>query len=148
MTKKLITLFIFSVLTSLILVGCGASEMKDGTYTAEDLNYDDHGWKASVTINVSNGKISNVNFDYTKEDGSTKSNNPEYGQRMLKEVGITPDEYLKEYENSLIQTQNPEKVEAVSGATVSLGDFKSLAKAAMDAALSGNTNTVTIELIK
>lgn len=148
MNIKIVSVLISSILTTGILVGCGAKGMKDGTYTAEDLNYDDHGWKASVTISVSNGKISDAKFDYTAEDGTTKSGNTAYAEKMATYAGITPDEYIKQYTKALVETQDPEKIDVITGATTSQNDFKTLATVAMDAAKAGNTNTAKIELSK
>lgn len=148
MNKKITALFVSIILTVGMLVGCGSKGMKDGTYTAEDKNFDDHGWKAYVTIIVSGGKVSDTKFDYTSEDGTTKSKNVVYGEKMSQIAGITPDEYLPQYENALVTTQDPTKIEVVTGATTSHKDFKTLAKIAMDAAKVGNTNTAQVELSK
>lgn len=148
MNIKIVSVLLSSILTTGMLVGCGAKGMKDGTYTAEDLNYDDHDWKASVTITVSSGRISDAKFDYTAEDGTTKSGNATYAEKMAPYAGITPDEYIKQYTKSLVDTQDPEKIDVITGATTSQNDFKTLATAAMEAAKTGNTNTVKIELSK
>lgn len=148
MNKKIVSLLLSSILTAGILVGCGAKEMKDGSYTAEDLNYDDHGWKASVTITVSSGRISDAKFDYIAEDGTTKSGNAAYAEKMAAAVGITPDEYLSQYAKSLVEKQDHTKIDVISGATTSKNDFIALAKNAMAAAKTGNTNTTQVKLSK
>lgn len=148
MSIKIVSFLLSSILTTGILVGCGAKGMNDGTYTAEDLNYDDHGWKAAVTITVSSGRISDATFDYTAEDGTTKSGNAAYAEKMGTYAGITPDEYIQQYTKSLVETQDPEKIDVITGATTSQKDFKTLATAAMEAAKAGNTNTAKIELSK
>lgn len=147
MKKGIITLFFVSILTT-FMVGCGNKALQDGTYTAEDLKYDAHGWKASVTITVSSGRISDANFEYTAEDGTTKGGNTAYGEKMASSVGITPDEYIAQYTQKLVDTQDPDKIDAISGATTSHKDFKTLATAAIDAAKSGNTTTTEVELFK
>lgn len=145
--------FVFSslctcILSTSILVGCGEKKLQDGTYTAEDLNYDAHGWKASVSITVSSGQISDAKFEYTAEDGTTKSKNTSYAERMVATTGITPDEYMSEYSKQLIDKQSPEKIDTISGATTSHSDFKILAEAAIEASKNGNTTTTQIELYK
>ncbi|MDU4890273.1 MAG: FMN-binding protein [Clostridium sp.] len=147
MKKGIITLFFVSILTT-FMVGCGNKALQDGTYTAEDLKYDAHGWKASVTITVSSGRISDAKFEYTAEDGTTKGGNTAYGEKMASAVGITPDEYIAQYTQKLVDTQDPDKIDAISGATTSHKDFKTLATAAIDAAKSGNTTTTEVELFK
>lgn len=147
MKKGIITLFFVSILTT-FMVGCGNKALQDGTYTAEDLKYDAHGWKASVTITVSSGRISDAKFEYTAEDGTTKGGNTAYGEKMASAVGITPDEYIAQYTQKLVDTQDPDKIDTISGATTSHKDFKTLATAAIDAAKSRNTTTTEVELFK
>lgn len=147
MKKGIITLFFVSILTT-FMVGCGNKALQDGTYTAEDLKYDAHGWKASVTITVSSGRISDAKFEYTAEDGTTKGGNTAYGEKMASAVGITPDEYIAQYTQKLVDTQDPDKIDAISGATTSHKDFKTLATAAIDATKSRNTTTTEVELFK
>lgn len=147
MKKGIISLFFVSILTT-FMVGCGNKALQDGTYTAEDLKYDAHGWKASVTLTVSSGRISDAKFEYTAEDGTTKSGNAAYGEKMAAAVGITPDEYMAGYAQKLVDTQDPTKVDTISGATTSHKDFKTLATAAIEASKAGNTTTSQIELMK
>lgn len=147
MKKGIISLFFVSILTT-FMVGCGNKDLQDGTYTAEDLNYDAHGWKASVTLTVSSGRISDAKFEYTAEDGTTKGGNVAYGEKMAAAVGITPDEYIAGYTQKLVDTQDPTKIDTISGATTSHKDFKTLATAAIEASKSGNTTITQIELMK
>ena len=147
MKKGIISLFFVSILTT-FMVGCGNKALQDGTYTSEDLNYDAHGWKASVTLTVSSGRISDAKFEYTAEDGTTKGGNTAYGEKMAAAVGITPDEYIAGYTQKLVDTQDPTKIDAISGATTSHKDFKTLATTAIEAAKSGNTTTTQFELTK
>ena len=148
MKKRIISMLFIPMLISTLLVGCGNKTMQDGTYTATDLNYDAHGWKASLTITVSGGIISDAKFEYTAEDGTTKSENSAYAERMAASAGITPDEYIAQYTKQLVDTQDAEKVDVVTGATTSHLDFKTLANAAINAAKAGNTNTAEVELNK
>ncbi len=45
---------------------------------------------------------------------------------------------MKSYADELVKTGDPAKVDAVSGATISYGQFQEAAKAAQDKARSGN----------
>lgn len=148
MKKQIISLLFVSILTSTMMVGCGSKAMQDGTYTAQDTKYDVHGWKASVTITVSSGRISSAKFEYTAEDGTTKGGNTAYGEKMAAATGITPDEYMAQYTKQLIDTQDAENIDVVTGATTSHKDFKTLAAAAINAANTGNTSTTEVELYK
>lgn len=145
MKKKLLTLVFCVISTTLLLVGCGAKSMKDGTYTSEFEKFDVHGWKGYVSITVSSGKIVDATFDYINEAGEKKSELPDYQSKMSAEVGITATDFSSAYAKDIINKQS-EKVDVVTGATYSQGDVKTLAAAAIENAISGNTDTTIIKV--
>lgn len=144
MKKKLLALVFCVISTTLLLVGCGAKSMKDGTYTSEFEKYDVHGWKGYVSITVSSGKITDATFDYINEAGEKKSELPDYQSKMSTEVGITATEFCSAYAKDIIEKQS-EKVDVVTGATYSQGDVKKLAAAAIENAINGNKETNIIK---
>lgn len=148
MKKTIFSLLFISLLTNSLFIGCAKKTLQDGIYTAEDVTYDAHGWKAYVTITISNGKIIDTKFEYLSEEGTSKSENTSYAEKMATETGITPNEYMTKYSKQLIDKQNLEEIEVISGATTSQKDFKALATAAIEAAKSGNTDTIQVELYK
>jgi len=104
---------------------------EDGVYYAEKADFDDHGWKAMATVIVNDGKIANVFFDEINEDGILKSFDTEYAANMKNKSGTTPLDAFNNLEQSLVSKQNPDNVDAVTGATHSSDSFKDLVKQAL-----------------
>ncbi|MGT2802586.1 Major membrane immunogen, membrane-anchored lipoprotein [Streptococcus henryi] len=119
--------------------------LKDGTYTAES-GFDERGWKVVHTITVKDGKIESSNFDYENADGAKKSEDEEYNKNMEAKSGISSKDATAKLNEELVETQNVDDVETVSGATHSSENFKVSAEALLKAAAEGNTDTVEIDL--
>ncbi|MBF2545174.1 extracellular electron transfer flavoprotein PplA [Listeria seeligeri] len=155
--------------SSLLLVGCGSSDdsskdkkdtdtkqtetkktaktdgtMTDGTYKLEEKNYDDKGWKAFMSIEVKDGKITKANYDYKNEDGKLKSEDADYEKAMKEAQGTGPQEYLKQLSDSLVKNQSASTVEVVSGATHSSDAFINYANQLIQAAQKADTTTISI----
>lgn len=64
--------FIPIVVASLFAVGVHAADgaIKDGTYRAETVNFDDKGWKPFVEVTYKDGKIATVKFDYNRSSAT------------------------------------------------------------------------------
>ena len=148
MNKKVIALLSSVVLTAGMLVGCWSKGMKDGTYKSEFDAFDDHGWKGQVEITVSDGKITDTKFDYVNEAGVLKSKDAEYQANMSKVSGIGPAEFSVQYAEALVEKQDPASVDAITGATSSGDDFKTLADAAIQYANDGKTETAIVKAAK
>lgn len=142
--KKTFAIIAAAVMCAAILSGCSAG-MKDGTYKAEYKSYDDHGWKDYVSITVSGGKITAVDYDSLNEAGEKKSADTAYREQMEPVSKTYPEKFSKELEDQLVDKQDVKKVDAVAGATTSSNAFKILATEALSAAKSGKTDTVTVE---
>jgi major membrane immunogen (membrane-anchored lipoprotein) len=104
---------------------------KDGTYTAQS-DADSRGNYGKVTIIIKNGRMISVIYGGYLKDGTLKDEN--YGK------GSSADSYnkaqnalkgAKTYGPKLQEIQILEKVDAVSGATNSYGDFKSAVQRAL-----------------
>lgn len=163
MNKKLISsLIITAVVSTGLLAGCGAKKeaataassntetaatLKDGTYKTEASDFDDKGWKPFVEMEVKEGKIATVKFDYTNKDGKFKSEDAEYNKNMEAKVKTGPAKYTKELAENLVAKQDPTKVDTVTGATHSTENFKKLSTQLVDNAKKGDTavSKVTIE---
>lgn len=106
----------------------------DGTYTAK-AEPDSNGFTEEVTMTVKDGKITEVNWDAVLEDGTKKSVMSENGEYVMTEDGPTWKEQAEALADALIQNQsisflttNAEgKTDAVSGVSISVGGFISLA---------------------
>ncbi|NSW90833.1 MAG: FMN-binding protein [Firmicutes bacterium] len=136
MRKYLIITFV--VLLALVLVsGCSGSKYKDGTWKAES-QPDDYGNTALVEITIKDGKITDVVWkemsngkekdeDYGKKDG--KIENQENYDKAQKAIKAS-----KTYGDKLVEVQDINKVDAISGATRSHETFVSLVKEALEKA--------------
>jgi len=95
-------------------------EWRDGTYTART-ETDDHGYHGEIEIVIRDARIAEVNYDEKDQEGNPKGENYPYP------LGPQSED---RYEEQLLETQDPEKVEVVSGATQTWERFK---ETAMDA---------------
>lgn len=131
--KKKIILF----LCVLFLFSCAKKETKretsvcyvDGVYKATSSIKDDWGGSAEVEIVVKDGKITSCVFASYQEDGKLKD--AEYGKidGIIKNMGLykiaqNAVSQSNKYGDMLVQSQDIEKLDAISGATVSFGLFK------------------------
>ena len=124
--------FILFAISMIQIVGCngGKANYPDGSHSHKT-DIDERGWKSTITITVVDGKIKEVYYDEVNEEGVSKTKIAEYGEEMKKETGISPEEAFQKLEEGLKSSQNVDKVDAISGATSSSTEFKSLAKEAL-----------------
>ena len=117
-------------------------ELKDGTYEAKAEAADNNGFTDQVTMTVKDGKITEVNWEAVGEDGSKKSVLSENGEYVMTEDGLTWKEQAEALANALIENQSLDflqvneqgKTDAVSGVSISVGGFISLAEKCMNEA--------------
>ena len=117
-------------------------ELKDGTYEAKAEAADNNGFTDVVTMTVTDGKITEVNWDAVGADGSTKSVLSENGEYVMTEDGLTWKEQAEALANALIENQSLDflqvneqgKTDAVSGVSISVGGFISIAEKCMNEA--------------
>ena len=117
-------------------------ELKDGTYEAKADAPDNNGFTDVVTMTVADGKITEVNWEAVGEDGSKKSVLSENGEYVMTEDGLTWKEQAEALANALIENQSLDflqvneqgKTDAVSGVSISVGGFISLAEKCMNEA--------------
>ncbi|MGT2800220.1 FMN-binding protein [Streptococcus marmotae] len=119
-------------------------ELKDGMYSAES-GADDRGYKIVHTITVKDGKITESKFDYEDKDGKMKSANEEYNKMMSEKAGVSAKEAIEKLNAGLVEKQDVEAVEVVSGASHTSEDFKKSAKALLAAAEKGDTAKVMLD---
>ena len=114
----------------------------DGDYIAKSEAADDNGFVEQVTMTVKDGKITAVNWDAITEDGTKKSVMSENGEYVMTEDGPTWKEQAEALANALIENQNltflttdeQGKTDAVSGVSISVGSFISLAEQCLNEA--------------
>lgn len=108
-----------------------ATGLKDGSYKAAQDKYDDYGWKGQIAIEVKDGKISTVDFDYVNKDNKLKSEDQGYIKAMEDKTKVNLANAIVELEKALVDGQDAAAVNAVAGATASSNDFKALAETAL-----------------
>lgn len=97
-------------------------KLPDGHYHGAS-PYDDYNYKHEVTFEVKEGKLISVDYDEVHKLGNGKQNDTTYCKKMSVS-GTTPAIAYPIYEKALIQTQNAEAIDAVSGASYSLYRLK------------------------
>lgn len=130
--RKLSILLVLSVM--LLLVGCGGGGLKDGSYEGKS-SEDSRGAYSIVKIEIKDGKIAQAEFLQYNSDGTLKDE--DYGKGSGDENYQKAQNALKsseQYSKKLVETQDVDKVDAVSGATSSLNQFKEAAKNALEKA--------------
>lgn len=128
----------------LFLAGCG---FKDGTYSAQFKSYDSLGYKDCLTITVTDGVITDAQFDGVNETGGLKSEDEAYANRMRLLCGTDPAAIRQYYSEALVGLKNPKdlEVDGVSGATVSAQHFEALWQALQTPMKKGETAPVVAE---
>jgi major membrane immunogen (membrane-anchored lipoprotein) len=106
-------------------------QYEDGTYTGET-ETDERGWRGVVEIVVEDGEITEVDYDEFDDGDNPKSGDEEYNERWEEQAGISAEEAYPEYEEALIETQNIEEVDAISGATATHEKFTEAVRNALE----------------
>lgn len=116
---------------------------KDGTYTAQTSQayaQQWQGWREYVTVTISNGNIAQVEYDAEK-DGKKKSQTTQEEYPMEPH----PSQWSKQLSDNLKASGSESALaDTVTGATSSSQTARRLYAAALNAARTGNTQTVTL----
>ncbi|MDR1566269.1 MAG: FMN-binding protein [Treponema sp.] len=143
----------FTVMIPLLLIAalvsaCRGSSVKfsPGYYAAEAKNFDSHGWKEYVSIFINNNEIVTVEYNAKNAAGFIKSWDMDYMRAMNRVSGTYPNEYTRIYAGALLESQDPDRIDALSGATASYHSFKLLAKAAIVQAKAGDKSVSFIDI--
>jgi major membrane immunogen (membrane-anchored lipoprotein) len=105
----------------------GADGKADGVYTGVS-SEDDSGAYGEVSITVEDGVITACSFVTWQKDGSVKDEdygkvNGEISNRDFYDKAQLAVRAMSEYADALVETQSPNSVDAVSGATIAHGQF-------------------------
>lgn len=149
--KKLLATVTLS--SALLLAACGTDGttdtvdggLQDGTYTIEDVNFGETGWKESLSIVIDGGEITDANWSSVNEDGDNKIEDEDYQETMTNVTGTGPQDYIPALEDGLVDAQDPAEVEVVTGATSTSEKFQDYAQQLVDAAEEGNTDTIEVD---
>lgn len=120
--------------------------MHDGYYTVEATDFDEEGWKAFITIYVSDNKIVTVECNAKDASGFIKSWDMDYMRKMKSAIGMYPNQYARSYTAALLDKQNPAWVNPMPGAERHHRVFQTLSEAAIAQAKAGNKNVVFIDI--
>ncbi|API87936.1 FMN-binding protein [Marinilactibacillus sp. 15R] len=120
-------------------------ELQDGTYSLEEQNFDENGWRVVFDMTVDGGEITESNYDYKNEAGDLKSEDEGYQEAMSEKVGVGPADYLPDLNSQLVEVQDPSEVDVVSGATQSSESFIKYSEQLIDAAEEGNTEMIEVD---
>lgn len=145
--KRIIGILLVVCISAVLFTACsGGTKYKDGVYTAEDSDFDSvTGWKENVTIVVTAGKISSVDWNGTHTEGGTdkktRSSSGEYGM-VAGGAQAEWHEQAAKMEAELIKEQDPNKIkvsgeglpDAVSGVTIHVSNFVMLCNKALSTA--------------
>lgn len=146
MKKIMICALLICLLACSLLTSCGEKEgMQDGYYTAELSEYH-FGWKEFVTICVMEDKIVSVEYNAKNPSGFIKSWDIAYMRNMNSVQGTYPNKYTRTYGAQLLEEQNADHLDAVSGASSSGKNFNKLAAAVLEKAKKGDTSIAIVEV--
>jgi major membrane immunogen (membrane-anchored lipoprotein) len=91
--------------------------LKDGIYKGAS-PADDYGYRHEVTFEMKGGQMISIDYDEINAEGHAKQSNREYGDAM-KQSGTTPAIAYPLYEKQMLEKQDFNKIDAVSGASYS-----------------------------
>lgn len=133
------------IFVTCLLTGCKREDkMEDGFYTAEMAELS-HGWQEYLCIMVKGDQIVYAEYNAKDESGYIKSWDNSYMQAMKTIMGTYPNEYTRNYVAQLLENQSAVPVDAISGASSSVGNFNKLAVAVVEQAKKGDTSAVFVE---
>ncbi len=98
------------------------SGLKDGKYKGAT-PADDYGYRHEIMFEIKKGKMISVDYDEINAAGHAKQSDEEYGKRMITS-GTTPAIAYPKYENQMLEKQDFNKIDAVSGASYSNYRFR------------------------
>jgi major membrane immunogen (membrane-anchored lipoprotein) len=101
---------------------------KDGTFKAEDKDFDAHGYKGQVSVTFKDGKITNVVFDEVTKDGKKKRDDAAYNTQMKAGSKVSAVEAQDKLAKTYLDSQ---KTDTVTGATEMSARFKTLVEQAV-----------------
>ncbi len=142
MKKRICLALLFLIV---LLNGCSLkSEMKDGFYTAEMSDYS-HGWKEYLCIFVKDDAIVYAEFNAKDPSGYIKAWDNAYMRNMLATGSTYPNDYTRRYVAQLIETQNPDELDAITGASHSGSNFEKLSAAVIEQARKGDSSIAIVQ---
>ncbi len=106
----------------------GDTEWRDGTYTART-ETDNYGYYGEIELVIRDARIAEVTYDEKDQDGNPKGEDYPYP--------LGPESEDR-FEEQLLETQDPEQVDNITGATQTWERFKQTAMDALEQAQGGD----------
>lgn len=136
--KKLYIVLCFPLFVLYVSCSTADKPMKDGYYTAEAAEFDEHNWKEYVTVCVSGGRVILVEYNAYNPAGFVKSWDMNYMRIMNAVDGTYPNAYTRAYTQQFISLQDTARIDVLVGATNSYHSFVRLMNAALQNARLGD----------
>lgn len=144
MKKLSILIAVLAIFTLLGLASCGGGQakLKDGVYFAQDTAFDDHGWRPQVILTVKGGKITQAEWNGVPniagaQDKKAYSRSGAYGMEKIAKQGswdtqaVATEAYLVKTQNLKPSFNAEGKTDVISGASMTVDVFFTLANAAL-----------------
>lgn len=137
--KKYLIVSLFAV--AILITACGKKDFSkmtfnDGEYQGNFKNEDsDYPSTADVTIVIQDNKIISCTAEFRDAKGNIKGDDygKDSGDEKYKKAQIAVEGF-SQYAKKLVEVQDPELVDAISGATISNKEFKEAVWNALDKA--------------
>lgn len=133
--------------TGSILAAGNSDSLSDGQYSAATKHYDSRGYAQQLNLFIKNGVITQANFkeiNKNKADRLTVEGSDATWENLA--VANLGTLYLRLY-NELLLSQNPDEIDAVSGATQTSERFVKLSEVILDQAKKGDHEPIKIDTL-
>ncbi|MDO5601271.1 MAG: FMN-binding protein [Oscillospiraceae bacterium] len=135
-----------TLLSAFLFSGCNsAPSYTDGSYHAEFQNFDSNGWKEFIDVTIKDGKPEKVVMDAVNQAGDLKSADQEYNDLMKNYSDTYPAKFYQDLATQFLERQDPAKIDAVAGATLSSDNFKKLLAELKPYMVAGITDDVVLQ---
>ncbi len=156
--KKVLSFVVLTALCLLTFAGCGDNgkekissmmsevtgiKYKDGEYTATANDYDDQGYKATVTVLVRDGEVRSVDCNAVNKDGQKKKQLSEEGKYSMKAGGAKYEwheqiarfeEYVVAHGTDSVSIKSDQKTDVITGCTIKVKEYVDLVNKALSKA--------------
>ena len=121
------------------------SGLNDGTYQAEGADFDEKGYKDTMKMVVTNGKITELVWDNLDQEGNSKAQASLKGEYVMTEDGLTWAEQaellaahvMKAGDVNGLKMDESGKTDAIAGVSISINGFIDLAEEVLEQAGRG-----------
>jgi major membrane immunogen (membrane-anchored lipoprotein) len=122
-----------AIVAAALLAGCqeDGSPLHDGFFTAQASNFKSDGWKEYLTIYVSNGQITIVEYDAVNLSGFRRSWDMDYQLEANTRHGPKAAKCYLAYQSALLTLQDASRIQTLAGAKRMHQIFTALAEGAI-----------------